>query len=280
MTSSSLKTVFLLGFLSLIVIGMGSLVGGQNGLIVGFVFSLIMNVGAYFFSDKLALAASRAKPLSMREYPHVYEMAKGLSKQMDIPVPKLYLTPDLQANAFATGRSPSHASVALTRGIISQLSAQELQAVIAHEIAHIRNRDILIASIAAVMASVVSFVGNMVMWGGRTGDEEEGGVSPALGLLAALLMPITASLLQLAISREREYQADYAAARAMGSGQPLASALVAIHNSASANPMNINPAYASLFISNPLGRSGRTMINLFSTHPPVEERVRRLQSIN
>jgi heat shock protein HtpX len=277
--NSTIKTFLLLGGLSLLIITLGGFLGGEQGIITAFMFSMAMNAGAYFFSDKLALMASGAKPLSRTEFPWLYEMVKSMTKKMKIPMPKLFITPDHQANAFATGRDPAHASVAVTRGIIETLSKEELQAVLAHELAHVKNRDILIASIAAVLASTISFMANMALWGGGSQDDEEGNSNAILGIVSALLLPIGASLIQMAISREREYIADATGAEVMGNGEPLAQALLSIHHSTKVNPKQMNPAYASLYISNPFGGHGGGLMNLFSTHPPLNERVKRLRSM-
>jgi len=276
--SNILKTLFLLGILSVLLITIGAFIGGREGLIMAFGFSLILNVGAYFFSEKIALSASGAKPLIRTEHPDVYQTVEELSRRMNIPMPKLYITPAAQANAFATGRSPSHASVAVTEGILKVLTPTELKGVLAHELAHVKNRDILISSIAAVLASSISFVSNMAIFGGLNSDEDNRGAGIA-GLVLALLVPIAATMVQFAVSRSREFAADETGAKTIGSGTELAKALVAIHDSTRHDPLRTNPAFSSLYISNPLGGLGSAMNNLFSTHPPVEERVRRLKSL-
>jgi heat shock protein HtpX len=279
--SSILKTFFLLGLLSVLLIFVGGVLGGRQGIYMAFFFSLIMNGGAYFFSEKMALAASGAKPLERTKNPELYQMVQELSHKINIPMPKLYITPAQQANAFATGRGPGHASVAVTEGILKVLSKEELKGVLAHELAHVKNRDILIASIAAVIASSIAFLANMAMWGGLMGnrDDEEHAGSGVLGLLLAILVPIAASIIQMAVSRQREFAADETGARTIGNGKSLADALLAIHDTTKRAPLHTNPAYSSLYIENPLGGVGGKMMNLFSTHPPVEERVRRLRSV-
>ncbi len=274
--NSVLKTFVLLGILSVLLIALGGLLGGQDGVVSAFIFSLLLNGGMYFFSDKLALSMSRAKPLNRKQAPEIYEMVEELSRKIQIPTPKLYITPDTQANAFATGRGPGHASVAVTQGILDTLPKEELRAVLAHELAHVKNRDILIATIAAVLASTISFMANMSLYGNR---DEEDNRSGALTLLLALFVPIAASLIQLAISRQREFGADETGARTIGDGKPLARALLSIHNSVRRSPSNVNPALASLYIANPLGNLGNKMVSLFSTHPPLEERIKRLERI-
>ena len=207
-------------------------------------------------------------------------MVEELSHKMNMPMPKLYITPAQQANAFATGRGPGHASVAVTEGILHILSKEELKAVLAHELGHVKNRDILIASIAAVLASSISFLANMSLFGGFGGSDDEGNQGAGiLGLVIALLVPIAASVVQMAISRQREFGADETGAKIIGDGDPLAKALLAIHDSARRAPMHTNPAFSSLYIGNPLGGLGQGMVKLFSTHPPVEERVKRLQKM-
>lgn len=276
-----LKTFVLLGILSVIFIFIGGLVGGQNGIYLAFGISLLINGGMYFYSDKLALAASGAKPLGKSQHPELHEMVKELAAKMNMPMPKLYITPMQQANAFATGRSPKHASVAVTEGILQVLSKDELRGVLAHELSHVKNRDILIASVAAVFASAISFIANMALFSGfGNNDDEEGSpVSGIVGLLIAIIIPIAASIIQLAISRQREYGADETGAKTIGSGKSLAKALLAIHDTTRQAPVQTNPAYSSLYIENPTGGLGNKLMNLFSTHPPVEERVKRLEKI-
>lgn len=274
------KTILLLGVLSVILIFLGGLFGGKSGIYFALFFSLALNVGAYFFSDKLALSMSGAKPLDPHKYPEIVSIVKELTHKMHLPMPKLYITPEQQANAFATGRDPSHASVAVTQGILEILSKEELRAVLAHEMGHVKNRDILIATIAAVIASAISFLGNMAMFGGFSSGNDEDQPNPIFGILAAILVPIGASIVQMAISRQREYGADETGAKTIGTGKPLAEALLAIHDSTRRAPMQHgNPAYSSLYIENPLGGLGGTMMNLFSTHPPVAERVKRLEKM-
>lgn len=277
---SGLKTFVFLGILSVILVTLGGLFGGSNGIIMAFMFSLLMNGGMYFFSDKLALKMSHAKPLNKSTHGDIYSIVEKLSHQIKIPMPKLYITPDHQANAFATGRGPGHASVAVTQGILDTLSKEELRAVLAHELAHVKNRDVLVATIAAVLASTISFISNMAMFSGFGGsDDEDNRGFGALGIVVAILVPIAASIVQMAISRQREFGADETGAKTIGTGKPLAKALVAIHDSARRSPMHANPAMSSLYIGDPLGGWGGKMMHLFSTHPPIEERIKRLQKI-
>lgn len=244
---------------------------------MAFLFSLLMNGGMYFFSDKLALSASGAKPLSRSTHKEIYKIVEELSSKMKIPMPKLFITPQTQANAFATGRGPGHASVAVTKGILDTLSKEELRAVLAHELSHVKNHDVLVATIAAVLASAISFLANMSLFGGMGRDDRDNRGAGAFGLMLALLVPIAGSIIQMAISRSREFGADESGARTIGKGEPLARALIAIHDSARRSPMHSNPAFSSLYISNPFG--GGKIMNLFSTHPPLEERVKRLEKI-
>lgn len=275
---SNIKTFFLLGALSFILIFFGGFIAGRSGIYIAFIFSLVIDGISYFYSDKIALMANGAKPISEGEAPLLYRIVRELSKQMNIPFPALYITPQLQANAFATGRNPQHASVAVTEGLMNLLSDDEIKAVIAHELGHVKNRDILISSIAAVLASSISFIANMGMFGFYGNDNRDR--NGILELLGIIFIPISASLIQLAISRQREFEADRAGALIMGSGKPLANALLAISNSAMRNPMmNGNAAFSSLYIANPLGGVSGNLMRLFSTHPPVEERVKRLLSV-
>lgn len=269
-----LKTIFLLGILSVFVILIGGFIGGQDGLYFAFFFALIMNGAAFFFSDKLALMGSGAKPLNESEGKEIYSIIRNLTTRMRLPMPKLYKIPSPQANAFATGRDPNHSSVAVTEGLMKILDKQEIEGVLAHELGHIRNRDILVASVAAVLASVVSFMSRMPLFGGSDEDRPA-----ALALILAIFAPIAAMLIQLAISRNREFEADETGAETMHTGKHLASALLKIHDSTKKAPLNTNPAFSSLYIANPLGGFGGAVAKLFSTHPPIEERIRKLSAL-
>lgn len=269
----------LLGILSVIVITAGRILGGEQGMTMAFFFAIVMNMGTYFFSDKIALSMSGAKPLDKKKYPEIYEIIKDLSEKMHMPMPDLYITPDRQANAFATGRGPGHASVAVTQGIMEILNKNELRGVLAHELAHVKNRDVLITSIAAVLASVISFMGNMAMFSGGRSNSDENAPNPIAIIAAAILVPIGASLIQMAISRQREFGADYTGAKTVGSGKELANALLAISDTTKRFPKETNPALSSLYIGDPTGGLGGTLMKLMSTHPPVEERVKRLREI-
>jgi heat shock protein HtpX len=275
--NSFIKTILLLGVLSVILITIGRLIGGVSGMYTALFFALISNGIAYFYSDKIALKMNGAKPLTQSQNPQLYKMVQELSHRLTIPMPKLYITPAKQANAFATGRDPNHASVAVTAGILDVLSPEELRGVLAHELGHVKNRDILIVTIAAVLASTLSFMGNMAMWNSYSRDEENNG--GIIALVAAILVPIAAGLIQMAISRQREFAADELGAQTIGNGNPLADALLEISSTTKRLPLKTNPAFSSLYIENPFGGSGSRLLNLFSTHPPVEERVRRLRAI-
>ncbi len=271
-----IKTILLLGVLSAFFVLLGGFFFGRDGLYMAFIFSLLMNGVAYFFSEKIAIASSGAKPLGDR-HPKVYRMVEELSRRMNIPMPKLYLIPSAQANAFATGRDPNHSSIAVTEGIIETLGDEELKSVIAHELGHVKNRDILIASVAAVLASSIAFVSRMGMYGGSSDNNNR---HAGLGILLALLGPLAAMIIQMAVSRNREFEADETAAETMGNGEPLAQALLKIETSVKHNKLNTNPAFSSLYISNPFGGVGGALMKLFSTHPPTAERVKRLMAMS
>ena len=253
---------------------MGGAVNGSGGAAIGLAIGLLFVGGSYWFSDKIAIKASRAQPVSEREAPQLYRIVHDLTVAANMPMPKLYVTPDEQPNAFATGRNDRHAAVAVTRGILDALSEAELRGVIAHELAHVKNRDILIGSVAAAIAMGITFVSRIALFTG-TDDEDGGGIG---ALLMVFLAPVAALLLQMAISRSREFEADRVGARLVGTGEPLARALEKLHAGARQIPMRVHPAQAQAYIVNPLsGRVGGLM-NLFMTHPPVEERIARLRS--
>jgi heat shock protein HtpX len=279
--SNMLKTTLLLGLLTAIIMWFGEFLGGSQGLMVAFVFAIVMNFGSYWFSDKLVLAMYRARPVGMNEAPDLYRIVQNLATRAGMPMPKLYVIPTDAANAFATGRSPEHAAVAVTEGIMRLMSWDELEGVLAHELSHVRNRDILISSIAATLAGVIMMLANMVRWGaifgGFSRDEREDG-GGLIGLLAmSIIAPLAAMLIQMAISRSREYQADASGAELLHSGDKLASALEKLEVAAQRVPLDASPQTAHLFIVNPL--RGRSFANLFSTHPPLEERIKRLRAM-
>ncbi|MCD6137799.1 MAG: zinc metalloprotease HtpX [Deltaproteobacteria bacterium] len=278
--TNSIKTACLLGALTGLLIIIGRLLGGHQGMIVAFFLAMVMNFGSYWFSDKIVLAMYRARPVSEAEAPELYRIVRGLTMKAGLPMPKICIIPSESPNAFATGRNPQHAVVAVTQGILRLLDENELKGVLGHELAHVKHRDILIGSIAATIAGAIMIIASMARWAalfggfGRRDDDDGGGI---VGLLAmSIIAPVAAMLIQMAISRSREYSADAAGASFAGSPYGLASALQKISSASRRIPMRANPATAHMFITNPL--SGKSMMNLFSTHPPVEERIRRLTS--
>jgi heat shock protein HtpX len=277
---NQLKTVVLLGALSALLVGVGGAVAPQS-LTLFVVLALAMNLGAYFFSDRIVLAMSRAREVSPQQAPELHGLVADLAARAGIPRPRVYLTPETQPNAFATGRNPRHGVIAVTAGILEALDRRQLRGVLAHEIAHIRNRDILLSSIAAALASLITYVAQALSFGllfGGRDDEEES--TPASGFLVALVAPLAATLIQLGISRSREYLADETGARLTGDPDALADALVRLHHGAELVPSGATPATASLYIVNPLAAAGRSLLQWFSTHPSTEERVRRLRGMS
>ncbi len=278
-----LRTTFLLALLTVLIVWIGRALGGPHGMVIAFVLAAVMNLGSYWFSDKIVLGMYRAKPLDESDAPELYQMVRELSMNAGLPMPRLFVVPNETPNAFATGRNPEKAVVAVTEGLLRILNREEVRGVLAHELAHVKNRDILVGSIAATLAGVVMMLANMVRWaaifgGFRGGDDEEGGGGLIAGLVIAIVAPIAAMLIQMAISRSREYLADETGARFAGNPQGLAAALEKLAAASHRLPMTeAKPATAHLFIVNPL--SGRGFVNLFSTHPPIEERVRRLRSM-
>lgn len=278
---NQLKTITLMSILTILVVLIGRALGGQQGMVMAFIFALIMNGGSYWFSDKIALTMTRAVPLSREENPYLFEIIERLSYQAGLPMPRVYGIPSGQPNAFATGRDPAHSAVAVTQGLLQMLSREELEGVLAHELAHIRNRDVLISTMAAVMAGVITTIANWAQWalmfGGFGGNDDEGG-SGLAALPLIILGPLAAMLVQMAISRSREYLADSTGAEIAGQPYGLASALAKLERASSIMPMQVNPAASHLFIVNPL--NGQRLVSLFSTHPPIGERIKRLQSMN
>ncbi|KAF0145024.1 MAG: heat shock protein HtpX [Nitrospirae bacterium] len=276
---NSLKTMILLVTLSLILVWAGGAFGGKQGMTMAFIFAGGMNLFAYWFSDKIVLKMYGAREVAETEVPELYGIVRRLAQKAEIPMPKVYIIDADQPNAFATGRNPKHAAVAVTTGIMRILSADELTGVIAHELAHIRHRDILISTIAATLAAAISYLAQMAQWaaifGGRRDDDESG--SPAAALVMMIVGPIAALLVQMAISRSREYAADEGGARLAGNPRFLANALRKLDMASKQIPMQANPATSHMFIVNPL--SGGGLLKLFSTHPPMEERVARLESM-
>lgn len=274
------KTVALLAFLSALVWGVAYTWGGSNGLWIGLVLAVGINFAAYFFSDKMALAAARAKPVEEHQLPQVYSIVRSLAARAEIPMPRVYLIDSPQPNAFATGRNPEHAAVAVTTGILQTLSTDELEGVLGHELAHVENRDILISSIAAMLAAALSIFARMAFWFGGGDRDRNNPVGAVIGLVAIIVAPLAAILIRMAISRTREFQADVSGAKLTGRPLMLASALEKISAGATRHPMQVNPAVSQLFIENPLkGLKGRGLMTMFSTHPPTEERVRRLHDM-
>ena len=279
MNKNTFKTFILLAALGGLLIGIGSIFG-RTGAIIGLAIGVALVGFSYWFSDKIAIKSARAVPVSEQEMPEYYRIVRELTQADNIPMPKLYVTPDAQPNAFATGRSPDHAAVAVTQGIINILSWDELQGVLAHEISHVKNRDILIGSVAAAVAMGITFVARIAMWGsifGGGGDDDDGGNIIAI-LALAILAPIAAMLLQMALSRSREYDADRSGARLIHDGEPLARALEKLEQGVRAIPVNVEPAQASKYIVNPLTGRKVQFANLFSTHPPLEDRIARLRA--
>jgi heat shock protein HtpX len=273
--STKARTWLLLAALTALFIGVGAAIGGA-ALWFFVAFSVIMNFAAYWASDKFAIASARAQQVSESEQPELHRIVGELAQLYDLPKPRVYLIPSDQPNAFATGRNPEHSAVAVTQGLLQYMPRDQIKGVLAHEFGHIRNRDILVSSIAAMIAGAISAVGNIFFFIGMFGGDERDNPLGAIGLLATIIVaPLAASLLQLAVSRQREYLADATAARMLGTGEPLAEALETLERGRKAVPMQVNPATSSLYIVNPLKAVG--VANLFSTHPPLEERIRRLR---
>jgi heat shock protein HtpX len=270
------KTAFLLTALTLLLLFVGETFGGRNGLELGLIFAVLMNGTAYFFSDKIALMSSGAVPISREQAPRLYEVMERLAGKANLPMPKLYMIPQPAPNAFATGRNPSHASVAVTQGLMELMDDEELEGVIAHELSHVRNYDILTSSIAATIAGAITFVARMGFWFGGGNDRERGGA--LTGLLMLIVAPIAAMLLQLGISRQREYQADASGARMVGHPYGLIRALEKLGNANKRIPMDISPSTSALCIVAPLA-PGQFLRGLFSTHPPLADRIARLQAM-
>ncbi len=281
MNKNTFKTTILLAGIGGLLVAVGSVLGGQGGAVIGLLLGVAIVGFSYWNSDKLAIKAARAVPVTEAEFPEYFRMVRDLTSRAGMPMPKLYMTPDMQPNAFATGRNPDHAAVAVTQGIVQMLGwGDELRGVLAHEISHVGNRDILIGSVAAAIATGISFMANMAMWGAMFGggrDDDDGG-NPIALLLTALLAPLAAGLLQMALSRSREFEADRSGARLIGDGEPLARALEKIEHYAKSIPMPVQPAQAQKYIINPLTGRHVQFANLFTTHPPTAERAARLRA--
>lgn len=280
--TSQIKTIMLLGLLTGLMLMLGGVLGGKGGLFIALIFALLMNVGSYWYSDKIVLRMYRAQQVGPNDAPMLHAMVKELAGNAGIPMPRICIIPEQTPNAFATGRDPEHGVVAVTQGIMQILSSEEIKGVLAHEIGHIANRDILIQSVAGVIASVIMYVANFMqfaaIFGGLGSDDEEGGSNPFAALLLAFLAPVAASLIQMAISRSREYLADETGARISGNPMYLASALEKLDAYSQRIPMQSgNQATAHMFIVNPF--AGVNLANLFSTHPPMHDRIARLRQM-
>jgi heat shock protein HtpX len=297
---NGLKTAVLLGSLGGLFVLVGGAIGGSSGLVIGLVIGLALCGGTYWFSDKLAIASARAKPVSQDENPLLYAIVGDLAQRANIPMPRIYVSPEQQPNAFATGRNPNHAVVCVTQGILDALPPDELKGVLAHELAHVKHRDILIGSIAAAVAMAITFVVRIALWTTLLGGDDDDGPLGIIGVLALLLLaPLAAALIQMAVSRSREYEADAGGAAMLGTGEPLARALEKLDAYAKRIPMQkVNPAQESAFIINPFQaqpqaqlqgpgprggtqqrQRGKSLGDYFSTHPPTAERVTRLRAM-
>ncbi len=277
---NTMKTFLLMAVLTVMVVFIGQFIGGKSGMVMAFGIAVVMNFVSYWFSDKIVLRMYRATEISESDNSALFQMTRDLTQRANLPMPKLYIIPDSQPNAFATGRNPKHSAVAVTEGIMRLLSKDELRGVIAHELAHIKNRDILTGTIAATFAGAISMLANMAQWamifGGRNSDDE--GQNPIVGLVMMIVAPIAAMMVQMAISRSREFAADKTGAEMCGNPLSLANALRRLHARAEEIPMeHATPATAHMFIVNPF--TGGGLMKLFSTHPPMEERVQKLEAM-
>lgn len=284
MGKNIVKTFVLMAALGGLLVLLGDALGGRGGMTIALVFAAVMNLGTYWFSDKIVLKMTRSRAVTEQEAPWLYRVVRELSGKAQIPMPRLYVMPGAQPNAFATGRNPQHAAVAVTEGILQVLSEEELSGVLAHEISHVANRDILIGAVAATVAAAITMLARMAMWGamlgggGRSSDEDNGPFGAIAGLLAMILAPIAAFMIQMAVSRSREAQADASGARLLGDATPLATALMKIDAVAKGTgPLDVNPAVSHLFLHAPF--SGKGMARLFMSHPPLEERLHQLRDL-
>lgn len=275
-----LKTFLLMAILTVVLVVFGGVLGGESGLIMAFGFALILNFFSFWFSDKLAIKMTKSRPLTEEEAPKLHKIIKDLSEKAGLPMPKVYVTPSSQPNAFATGRNPKNSAIALTEGIIRLLDKDELEGVIAHELSHIKNRDTLISTLAAVMAGALAFMARIgrfrMIFGGRR-NSSGGGLAMLVQILAIIFAPLAALVVKMAISRTREYKADESAAKITGNPDGLANALRKMERQAKGNPMEVNEATSHMFIINPL--SGEGMTKLFSTHPTTEDRIEKLEGL-
>ncbi len=276
--TTKIKTFFLLALLSGIIIVMGGMLGGRTGILIAFAFALVMNVSSYWFSDKIVLRMYKAQEISPTDSPYIHQIVEELAQNANIPKPKIYYIPEQSPNAFATGRDPEHGVVAVTDGIMKMLTPEELRGVLAHEIAHIAHRDILLQTVAGVLASAITSIASWLQWGAILGSNNNENRNPFAAIVLAILAPMAAGLIQMAISRTREYHADAGGASYSQDPLALASALHKISNYSKQIPMqNANPATENMFIISPL--AGSKMASLFSTHPPTEERIARLHEM-
>jgi heat shock protein HtpX len=278
---NTIRTTLLLGALTGLLMLIGGYFGGKSGVVIAFLFAMVMNFGSYWFSDKIVLRMYKAQEISESQAPELYGIVKNLALRGDLPMPRVYVIPENTPNAFATGRDENHAVVAVTEGITRILNRDELEGVIGHELTHIKNKDMLIGSIAATLAGAIVMLANMAQWaaifGGVSRDDDEGGGGLIGLILMAILAPIAATVIQMAISRSREFLADAGGARISGKPYGLAGALEKLQRASQAIPMDANPSTAHMFIVNPL--TGGSLMSLFSTHPPLEERIARLKSM-
>lgn len=282
---NQVKTAFWMVLMTVLLVLVGRFLAGDSGTVIALGLAVVMNGAAYWFSDRIALAAAQAQEVGPAEAPMLHRLADRLAIQYHVPEPKVYVSPDPSPNAFATGRSPSHAAICVNQGLLRILNEEELYGVLAHEFAHVRNRDILTSSVVAVLAGTITMIANFAQWGlmfggygGRDGRDREGAGGVFAGLLLIILAPIAAALIQLAVSRSREFEADHTGAEVSGDPLALASALRKLERATEVIPARTaQPAFAHLYIVNPLG--GQTLAGLFSTHPPVEERIRRLEAM-
>jgi len=275
---NAVKTAVLLAALGALFMLVGGAIGGSTGLVIGFAIAAVIVGGSYWFSDTLAIKAARAKPVTREELPEVYAIVEELTQKYGMPMPKLYMSREMQPNAFATGRSPNHAAVCVTQGILQVLDRDELRGVLAHELSHVENRDILISSVAAAVALGIMFFARLAMFGAIFGGGNDRDGGNAFGAIAlAILAPIAAGMMQMALSRSREFQADASGAHLLHDGEPLARALEKIEAYVKQRPMDVNPAQAQAYIINPLSGCKVEFANLWSSHPPTAERVARLR---
>ncbi|MBX9771781.1 MAG: zinc metalloprotease HtpX [Candidatus Obscuribacterales bacterium] len=275
---NTLRTILLMGVLTALIVLVGGYIGGKTGLYMAFAFAVLTNLGSYWFSDTIALKMSGAQSVERSEAPELYEIVEDLAQRAQIPVPRIYVIPTESPNAFATGRDPYHSAIAVTEGIMRIMNKRELAAVLAHELGHVRNRDVLITTMAAVMASVVTMIAHFGFYLGGNRDDRNGSGNPLFSLLLVILAPIAASLINLAISRSREYQADKTGAEITDDPEALANALAKLDKGSQQVPFtNVNPALSSLYIVKPNPQSW--FVNMFSTHPPIADRIKRLEAM-